>query len=52
MRLPFRTRVEILLKVKRIGYYAARQHCLKRGGNEFDVAWILTSHLRMISGVK
>jgi hypothetical protein len=43
--LPFRQRVAIALKVKRIGYYSARQHMLKQGGNLHDVAWLLTSTL-------
>lgn len=45
--LPFRQRVKIALKVRRIGYYAARQHMLKQGGNLHDVAWMLTTLLRI-----
>lgn len=43
--LPFRQRGKVALKVKRIGYYAARQHLLRLGGNLHDVAWLLTSTL-------
>ena len=43
--LPFRQRVQIALKVHRIGYYAARQHLLHLGGNLHDVAWLLATSL-------
>lgn len=45
--LPFRQRVKIAIKVRRIGYYAARQHLLRQGGNLHDVAWLLTTTLRI-----
>lgn len=45
--LPFRTRVTWAIRVRRLGYYSVRQAILHRGGNLFDVAWILTSTLRI-----
>lgn len=45
--LPFRQRVRIAIKANRIGYYAARQHTLKQGGNLHDVAWLLSSLLHI-----
>lgn len=44
-KLSHLQRVKVALKVKRIGYYASRQHLLRLGGNLHDVAWLLATSL-------
>lgn len=45
--MSHQTRVTIAIKAHRIGYYAARQHMLNLGGSMSDVAWLLTTLLRI-----
>lgn len=45
--LPHLSRVLFSTRVRRHGYYATRQSILRNGGNMHDVAWVLTTTLRI-----
>ncbi len=47
--MPFRTQVAMLSLTKRCGWYAARQHMIKRGASMNDIASVLAMRLRMLS---